>query len=314
MKHEFDRLPRLVRPWVCLLAVMGAGFLSGCVSPKPEAEVRRFSEAVATTATKAGGAFDAVQAGYLEEEISVMALQTNVTEFNPASIKPFLSPEAVQARVKVLEVLRLYAAKLSLLLGETSAKDLDQDTTKLTHALNKLDTKLVASALVKSDVVAPQDIDLFMTAVNAVENWILRRQEAEHARAVIGEMKGPVNTICRLLSKDLARVHGELRAEYEQTRQNDDRSMIENWPRLSVVERREELRNLTQLTLAVQRADSTLAALQTDVRDLAAAHEALDEVFTKNSANAAALIDDFAAQALRISSYYNSLQTSDESL
>lgn len=292
-----------------LAPIIGALLLFGCVSPNPAPEVQKFADAVAVTATNAAGAFDAVQAGYFEEQISAIALQTNITTFNPDDIQPFLPPDAIKARLDVLDVLKLYAAKLALLCGNPSETNLDQATDKFASAMQKLNTNLVASSLLTSEKVTPQEIDIFTTALNAVADWIIERKEAEEAKKTIEEMKKPIDDICALLSSDLERIHGQLRAEYKQTRQNDDDALIHSWPRLSPPERREELRNLEDLTVSVDKADSTILTLRSAVSNLAVAHASLDQVFTKDKVKATELIDDFRTQAERISKYYSSLGT-----
>jgi hypothetical protein len=279
------------------------------VSPNPAPDVQKFADAVAVTATSAAGAFDAVQAGYFEEQISAIALQTNIEAFNPADIQPFLSADAIKARLDVLDVLKLYAAKLSVLCGNPSESNLDQATDKFASAMQKLDTNLVTASLLTSEKVTPQEIDIFTTALNTVADWIIERKESKEAKKTIIAMRKPVDDICSLLSSDLQRIHGQLRAEYKQTRQNDDDALIHSWPRLSPPERREELKNLEDLTVSVDKADSTILSLRSAVSNLAVAHASLDDVFTKDKVKASELIDDFRDQAQRISKYYSSLGT-----
>jgi hypothetical protein len=279
------------------------------MSPNPAPDVQKFADAVAVTATNAAGAFDAVQAGYFEEQISAIALQTNVAAFNPADIQPFLSADAIKARLDVLDVLKCYAAKLSILCGNPSESNLDQATDKFAAAMQKLDTNLVTASLLTSEKVTPQEIDIFTTALNTVADWIIERKEAKEAKKTIIAMRKPVDDICSLLSSDLERIHGQLRAEYKQTRQNDDDALIHSWPSLSPPERREELRNLEDLTVSVDKADSTILSLRSAVSNLALAHASLDDVFTKDKVKASELIDDFRDQAQRISKYYSSLGT-----
>jgi hypothetical protein len=309
MHHKFDRRSRAVRNCVSLASAISICLVFGCMSPNPAPEVQKFAKAVAITATNAAGAFDVVQTGYVEEQISEIALKPNAEEFNPANIEPFLSSQAIEARIEVLDVLELYAAKLSMLTGNSSDTNLEQQTSKFATALKKLDTNLVSSSLMTTEKVTPQEINIFMTALNTVAEWIIQRKENQEAKSAIGEMKGPVNAICGLLSADLARLHGELRAEYQQTLMNDDKGMIDNWPRLTPMERRGELRNLEHLTASLNKADSTLLDLQGAVTNLAAAHEALDQVFTKDNTTAASLIEEFSAEAQGIGKYYNSLGT-----
>jgi hypothetical protein len=209
----------------------------------------------------------------------------------------------------VLDVLKLYAAKLSILCGNPSESNLDQATDKFASAMQKLDTNLVATSLLTSGKVTSQEIDIFTTALNTVADWIIERKEAEEAKKTIIEMRKPIDDICALLSSDLDRIHGQLRAEYKQTRQNDDDALIHSWPRLSPPERREELRNLEDLTVSVDKADSTILTLRSAVSNLAVAHASLDDVFTKDKVKASELIDDFSAQAQKISKYYSSLGT-----
>lgn len=309
MDHRYYARFGILRCCTCLAPIVGAFLLFGCMSPNPGPEIQKFANAVAVTATNAAGAFDAVQAGYYEERISAIALETNVAAFNPDDIQPFLPADAIKARLDVLDVLKLYAAKLALLCGNPSETNLDQATDKFASAMKKLDTNLVTASFLSSEKVTPQEINIFTTALNAVADWIIERKEAEEAKKTIEEMKKPIDDICALLASDLQRIHGQLRAEYKQTRQNDDVALIHSWPHLSPPERREELRNLEDLTVSVGKADSTILTLQSAVSNLAVAHASLDDVFTKDKVKASELIDDFSTQAQRISKYYSSLGT-----
>jgi len=294
---------------VCLSLMAIIGLLSGCVSPQAAVQIKRFSDAVALTATNATAAFDLVETGYYEEEVTRAALNTNSLEFNPASIRPFLDSGDIQARLNVLNVLKLYAAKLSLLAGNTSGSNLDQETTKLGKALNKVDTNLVLAAFVQKEPFTPEEINIFTTSLDAVTRWILSREEQKQAGVVIESMRQPVTDICNLLEKDLLILRPQLREDYLQTRQNDSVGMNASWRRLDPIERREEIRNLMDLTFAMSKGDSTLAALQSSITNLALAHASLNQVFTKHNANAISLIDQLSSEAQRIATYYNSLQT-----
>jgi hypothetical protein len=292
----------------CLSLILVLSLLSGCVSPNAPVQIKRFSDAVATTETNATAAFDLVESAYFEEQVTRIALDTNALEFNPASIKPFLRPEDIQARLNVLDVLKLYAAKLSLLVGNTSGTNLDQETTKLGNALNKLDTNLVSSALLQKEPLTSQEINIFTAAFNAVMHWIISRQEEKQAADVIRSMRQPVTDICQFLEKDLSILRPQLSATYKMTRQNDNLAMNASWPRLTPGQRREEIQNLMDLTFAMNHADSTLATLQSSITNLALAHASLDQVFTKNNADAVSLIEQFSSEAQGITTYYNSLQ------
>jgi hypothetical protein len=315
LKLKMVRLPALCAlcaPCACLCSIILISLLSGCVSSNPGPQVRKFADAVALTTTNAAEVFAEVQAGYVAEEISATALLTNVTEVanvDLRSVKPFISPETIQARLVLLGGLQLYAAKLSLLLDNPAAAALDRQTTDFANELNEMDTNLVTSALLSSEPFTARDIDIFAAAWNAVAHWILTYEEDKQARLEIGRMKGPVDQMCGLLAKDLLRLHGQFTAEYKQTRQNDSQAMLQSWPNLGPMERREELANLRQLTISIEKADATVAALQSAITNLAASHAMLDQLFTTNRISAIARIDAFSADAKRISSYYQSLPT-----
>jgi len=306
-KHHCCSRP--LRNVFSLVEALTLSLLPGCMSPNPAPEVQKFADAVAVTATNAAGAFDAVQAGYVEEQNSALALKTNAEQFNHANIEPFISSQAIEARLQVLAILEQYAAKLSLVAGNSAETNLDQKSARLAAAVKKLDTNLVASSLMSSEKVTPQEINIAITALDTVAKWIIQRYADKELKSAISDMKGPVNAICGLLSSDLVRLRGELKAEYQQTMINDDTGMNDNWARLTPMERRAELKNLETLTATLNQTDATLADLQSAVTNLASAHEALDEVFTKNNANAISLIEQFKSQAEDIGKYYNSLGT-----
>jgi len=308
-RREENQWKQCLRVAVCMTLFVGALLMCGCVSSKGPTQIKKFSDAVALTATNAKTAFETEENGYVEEEISRVALDTNILTWDPKLVHSFLRPEDIQARLDVLEVLKLYAAKLSLLVGNASTSNLDLATSKFGKAVNKIDTNLVVIGLQSKEPLTSGEINIFTTAFNAIANWIITRQEEKAAVLAIQTNRQNVADICRLLEKDLKSLRPQLRETFKQTLKNDNDGMIHDWPTLTTAQKREAVCNEVRLVSEMQQCDSSLAALQSAITNLAAAHSSLDQLFTTNRLKASALIDQFSAEAQRISTYYNSLQT-----
>jgi len=298
----------LGRIGVQALLVFAVALIAGCATPDAATQIKNFSNAVALTASNSVLAYDLVEEEHFEAQFSEAVVNYKGLHFTPV-FPSFMTPAQLKVRQDVLNGFTTYAAQLSALMGNPTLANLDQDTTKLGKSLNGLNQQLVASAFVKSPLVSSNDVQIFTAAVNFLGNWLITRKAQNDAKAAIASMQKQVPAICQLLEKDFAIMHNQLTNDFTDTARNTDLYLQQSYPHLDPVQRRAELRHLAALNAARQKADASMTAIQSSVAKIQAAHQALDQAFTKDTTNLRSLISEASGEAQRVAAYYNSLRT-----
>jgi two-component sensor histidine kinase len=122
-------------------------------------------------------------------------------------------------------------------------------------------------------------------------------------------MQAHMPGICGVFEKDLGFMRNQVANDFAEVQRNRALFLKNTSGRLNPFEVRAELQRLTTLATAMKTADDALAGTKASVEQLAAAHQALDQAFTKDTKTLASLINTLSVEAQRISCYYNSLQT-----
>ncbi|HEV7924361.1 MAG TPA: hypothetical protein VGR14_03340 [Verrucomicrobiae bacterium] len=288
--------------------VVAVALIAGCASPDAANQIKNFSNAVALTASNSVLAYDLVEKEHFDAQFSRAVVNYDGVHFNPV-YPTFMTPAELQVRLDILNGFTTYAAQLSALMGNPTLTNLDQDTTKLGQSLNGLNQQLVQSAFVKSALVTSNDVQIFTAAVNFLGNWIITRKAQNDAKAAIASMQKQVPAICQLLEKDFAIMHNQLTNDFTETERNTDLYLQTSYHSLDPIQRRTELKHLAALSIEMHKADATMTAIQSSVEKIEAAHQALDQAFTKDTSNVSSLINEASGEAQRVAAYYNSLRT-----
>src|ERR1039458_607717 len=289
--------------------------LSGCASPKISTQIGEFSKATVLTADNTKLAFKLVEDGYYHEQVSRLIFKShdpkNIKEFELDSIKPFISTNALQIRLDILDALTTYAVYLSVLVGQGPLTNLDQQTTAFAGVLTTLDTNLVSDLHLQKEAFSPAEIQIFTTAINAIGNWLISYKQEKDAQKVITSMQKPVTDICQLFQKDFEILRdqftNDVAVTFAQDRQFilDHEAQFENTPG----EKQEAIEKLADLTQAYSSDLQIFDSMPAAVAKLAKAQTALGQAVSGNKPdNLDSLISEFSADAQRISKYYRLLK------
>ena len=301
-----------------LLLTGGLILIAGCRTPDAARQVKGFSEATILTANNLTQAFTLAEDYRFREEVSVSVLNfepkpgsDGTPGFSPNRIEPFMNTNALQLRLDVLEGLKAYAADLSALMGNGLPISLDRETTKLGQALNNINTNLVADSFFKTAPATSQEIQIFTTALNTLGHWLMAHKQQREAKLAIASMQQPVADICQLLQKDLGILRQQMLNDCHQTLMNENQYILNNLSQFNnnPAQKRAAILEMATLTREMRNDATLFDATKSSVAKLAAANNALGQVFSKNTSDINSLINDLSAESRRISAYYNSLRT-----
>jgi len=310
-RTEDSKFHRRSINYLLLAALMAA--IAGCASPDAAKQIKNFSDAVTVTANNTTQAFKLVEDNHFKEEVSVTVLNYDIkTGYNPDAIKPFMDTNALQVRLDVLNGLKSYAANLSVLMGNSSLTNFDQDTTKLGQALTNVDQALVKASFFNKAPATTQELQIFTVAVNTLGHWLITWKQQKEAEKNIALMQQPVADICQLLQRDFEILRQQLANDYDDTLRNNNQYILNNLSQFdkNPGEKRTEIQEMAALTQEMRNADTTFASMESATVKLAAAHKALGEAFSNNTTNINTLINELITESQRINTYYNSLQSS----
>ena len=211
-------------------------------------------------------------------------------------------------RLDILQGLKLYAEKLSALMGNGQLNAFDAETKSLGQSLTAVDRELVQRTFLQKAPLPDQDINVFTTGINALGRWLMEYKRRAGAKESIDSMQKPVDEVCMLLEKDFSFLRNQLMNGYNLELQERDSFILHNFNELNPIQRRTEIQGLVDLTLEKQNADKTFASMEASVRQLSATHKKLKEAFSKNRTEIDTLIIQFGAEAKRTKTFYSSLQ------
>jgi hypothetical protein len=305
--HNTRSLRPGVLVWIGLMLL-----IPGCASPDAATRIQAFSNATTLTADNTAQAFKLVEDKYFETQVSREVSNYNTNSgFNPSLIKPFLDPQELQVRLDILQGLKLYAEKLSALMGIGQLNAFDDETKSLGQSLSAVDRELVQETFLQKAPLSDQDIDVFTTGINALGRWLTEYNRRAGAKESIDSMQKPVDEVCALLEKDFSFLKNQLMNGYNLELQERDSFILHNFNDLNPIQRRTEIQGLVDLTLEKQNADKTFASMEASLRQLSATHKRLKEAFSKNGTEIDALISQFGTEAKKIKTFYSSLQKAD---
>jgi hypothetical protein len=297
------------RQFAALALLAAAAFLlSGCVSPNAATQIKNFSTVVSLATSNSAQAYALMEQEHFEAQFSQAVLDYSNTPFHP-NFQTLLTTNEIQVRINILDALKLYAARLSTLMGNPTVTNLDQDTTKFGQSFYALDSNMVQTAFVKVPDVSSNDVQILAAAVNFLGNWLITGQEQREARKAIAAMQKYVPEICQVLEKDLGYVHNQVTNDYTQNARHMELYLQKSYDDLDPIQRRAELARLVALNTSMKTADAALTLTQSSIEKIATAHQALDQAFTADTSKLSSLINEASGEAQRVAAYYNTLRT-----
>lgn len=286
--------------------------LSGCsLSPIAKHTVE-FSAATAVVVDSSIDAYrGAVRLRQSEQVLEAVYAYDQNPAWNPhQNFKPLLTPDQLQARIKVLDALKAYAGSLVELTSAKPSKALATDATAAGTNLRTLNQSVATSfASAGVPVISDTEAKAVSTAVFALAEFLTRAKVKAALPKITAEMNPSVLSLCDLLHRDIATLRRQADVDYQTLLTNEDEFIRHKT--LSAVEHRNEVGTLITLAQQQRANDELLKKLQSAIQTLADTHQALDAAAHGHDPESLRLkLADLAAAGQDLGSFYASLPAS----
>ena len=305
-----------VRRSSALLAAAIPGYLAlcSCVSSRVHSAIPAFATALTSTTTNVQTAFETVEQKYEEAQALELAVNYDTAGFDPDKVNPWLQPEDMEARTKLLKALQQYASQLESIAGKDSMDEADTTTKALGASLTEISKsepvkKMAGEASMASNAAT--------SAIDNIARWLMESKRSKELPNLIQQMQEPIETICTLLRKDIGErtkgSHGsglrdQLWLDYSQLIMEQDSFIQHNKDKLTPIEKRTEIERLPALVRERKESDETLAQTSDCLKQVVKANaELLKAVQTKQDLRSE--INDLFQEASRINDFAHSLNT-----
>lgn len=318
-QHHFpQRLPRqlahagVVTLWLCLSLST-----TGCLSPLAK-HATAFSQAVGVVVDSSQDAYRAANKLRQDEQeaAAVYDYDKNPTWSPYLNVQPLLTAEQLDARVKVLDGLKAYAASLVELTGKPQkddAKAMDDAATGVGANLRDLNQNIAtkfSTAIPNIPVLSAAQSNAISTAVLALADYLTARKVKGSLPKITQTMNPNVQALCELLGGDIKILRRQADVDYQSLITNLDQSIRHEGTAVSPFEHREEVGRLIELAAQQKANDDLLAKLQTALSTLALTHQALAAAAQGNNPESIQQkIADLQAAGQDLSTFYKSLPT-----
>jgi hypothetical protein len=267
----------------------------------------------ATAASKdATNAYQLVEQEHYNAEVERLVTNLGSAAFDLNSIQPFMQPDQMDARTKLIKGLSEYAEALAAVAGDQPLSDFDTQAEAVGKSLQDLSKSDALASMVKKTKIDTTDLNAVTTAVDALGRAIINHKRSSDLPALLKEAKDPIATICTLLQADIgdpekSGLRNQLKNDYltEITKQE---KFIKDNPTLSPTDRQAAIKALAMLAKAAQESDKTLAATQKELADLAKTNSALAETDKKKDSPAfKTMLSELVSDGQQLRGFYEKL-------
>ena len=284
--------------------------LSGCPLSPLATRTAAFSTAATATIAQTNNAYQLVNQTFFDEQMAVLVANYDKTGFDPASFQPFIHPDDLAVRTKVLNGIEQYATLLAEVSGNQPITDLETQATAAGQALTKLQ-----QSDFKGFKIDSSDQNLAVTAVVAIGAVLINHERNRALPGILDKMNQPIQDICKVLEDDIGTdaspgLADALHRAYSREIQAEVDFIKANAGSMDADQRRTEIETLPKLVQAQQQADQALAATVKSLKALAAAHAALTTTKAQKNAPAFRLeLTQLVQDAQSINGFYTSLSS-----
>ncbi len=225
-------------------------------------------------------------------------------------LTPLMTPEALQARIQILEALKCYAHSLT-------RGDLGAGLSGMTAAATSTGTNLktlgatintVPGAAQSGFSISAQTANMVSSATLALGEYLVSRKVNAALPGITAEMDPQVEQLCKLLSSDIEILRRQSTKDYEDLSRQEWTFIQVNKEKMSPVELRNEIEKLPTYRKDEQRTDALLAGLHSCLGRLALTHHALAAAAQGNNPETiTAKLADVLAAGNDLKTYYKSL-------
>jgi hypothetical protein len=306
-------LPPRVRLLPSVAVIILLPLATGCLSPLAKHAVA-FSAASNTVIDNSEDAYRA--ANHLHRDVLVAAAVTDYDK-NPTwspytDFKPFLTPAQLDARIKVLDGLKAYAATLVELTSGKTPPDLGTAAAGVgtnLMALNQTASTDLSTSIPGIPVMTTAEANGVSTAVVALGKYLIANKVKGSLRTVTQTMNPNITALCVLLNDDITVLRRQADVDYQTLITDQDQLIRHN--QIDVFEHREQIGKLIDMAVQQKANDTLLAKLQTALHTLDLTHQALTAAAQGNNPESLKQkIADLSAAGQDLANYYKSLPTS----
>ncbi len=306
----------ILQPSSALLSVAATLAVSllttGCLSPLAK-HATAFSEATATVIDGSEDAYRAAMRLRLQEQASasVYAYDKDSTWSPYKDLTPLLTPAQLDARIKVLDGLKVYAETLVDLTSGKPSADLENAAEGVGTNLRGLNQTVAtdfSTAIPNIPVMTAAQANQVSTAVLALGEYLISRKVKSSLPKVTQDMNPNIQTLCEVLNSDIVILRRQADVDYQTQIMQLDQSIRHEGSAVSPYEHRLEIRTLIELADQQKANDELLAKLQTALHTLAMTHQALAAAAQGNNPESISQkIAELAAAGHDLNVYYKSL-------
>ena len=289
------------------LLILSSG-LSGCSLSPLARHAAAFSDATGLVVDNSKDAYRAAMRLRQREQVAAAVYAYDTPGWSPyVDVKPLLTPEQLQARVLVLDGLKMYSATLVELTGNRHAPGLDDAAAGVGSGLSALSASLNTS-FPGVPALTDGQANAASTAALALGRYLDERKIKGALPAVTKQMNDSVATLCRLLDSDIKIIRRQADVDYQSLITSQDSFIRHAGPELPPLQRRQQIGELVELASQQKSNDVLLASLQKALYTLELTHQALAAAAQGNDPESLRQkIAELTAAGQDLGAYYKSL-------
>jgi hypothetical protein len=285
---------------------------AGCLSPLAK-HATAFSAATATVIDGSEDAYRAANQLRLREQsaAAVYAYDKNPTWSPYKDAVPLLTPDQLNARIKILDGLKAYADTLVNLTSSKPSADLEANAQAVgtnLQGLNQTVATDLSTAIPNIPVMSTANANAASTAILALAEYLSARKVKAALPKVTQDMNPTVTALCELLNSDITKLRSQADVDYQTLIEEEDQSIRHEGTTVNPYERRQEIGDLLVLAAQQKANDALLAKLQAALHTLAMTHQALAAAAQGNNPESISQkIAELQAAGKDLNNYYKSL-------
>ena len=303
------------RVFLRLLAplTLSAGLLAaaGCAVPRMSKPAVAFNQATRTVIDGSEDAYGA--ANRLHHDVMIaraVADYDKNPQWSPYNdIKPLLTPDQFDARLKVLDGLKAYAATLVALTTPKKKQNEALDAAAAGVGSNLQGVGATLSTSFGTVKLSDEASNGISTAVDALGLFLIDHTTQRSLKDVTQKMDPNITALCHLLDSDIVVLRRQADVDYQDMITGDDQLI--RHATVDTFTHRAQVGRLIDLAAEQKANDQLLEKLQTAIQKLGTAHTALTEaVRSDHPESVKQAITELSAAGERLATFYKSLSSS----
>ena len=297
-----------------IAALLCAGLLGCPTSTRPlSRDANAFSAATILVVNGASDAYRTANELHDTAELSIAAVEYDrKPAWNPNDyVKPLLTQEQLDARIRILRGLKSYAETVADLAGGGKEKPLNDAAAQVGNNLQDLSNNIpeaLSTSIPGAGPISDTTRNVVSTALVALGRFLQERKVAGSLPQVIADNDKNVSELCKYLDSDITILRRQANVDYGRVMTAQDQYIRHEGKDMTAAERRAEIQKLPEFVLEQRRNDELLAKLQRTIQKLAETHHAFATAAQlHNPESLHQYILDLSAEGQSLADYYQSL-------